>query len=531
MFDLLIKNAKVLDGLGNEEFAGDIGISGDAISAIGDLSEAEADRTIDAAGLNAAPGFIDMHTHSGFLYLINPKAESKVHQGVTTEVIGHCGTSIAPLRGDAKKEAESLTRILGLDIDWETFAEYNAKVLDQGIALNIAHLLGHGTLRDSVMGRTDRAPTDEEIEAMRKEIDRAFEQGVFGMSTGLIYPPGCYSKTDELVELSKAVARNGGLYSSHIRGEGETLLKAIAEAVDIGEGAGVPIQISHLKVAGQKHWDSGSAALELIDKALAMGMDITADQYPYLAGNTGLSAILPKWVHNEGGAILLERLSDPETRVRIREEMETGEGEFGIANITDGWNGILVGLAIGHPEYQGRTIKDIAEELGKDPIDTIFDIIVECNDILFVNWMTQSEDNVRLFIKHPNVMIGSDASAMAPYGLLGSTVPHPRTYGTFPRVLGEYVREQGILTLPEAIRKMTSLTAKKLGLKDRGVLAQGKKADLVLFDADKISDRATYQDPNQYPVGIKAVIVNGTPVVEDDEHTGALPGKVLSPTA
>ena len=527
MFDLLIKNAKVLDGLGSEEFAGDIGINGDTISEIGEIGEAEADRTIDAAGRHAAPGFIDMHTHSGFLYLINPKAESKVHQGVTTEVVGHCGTSIAPLKGDAKKEAESLTKILGLDIDWETFAEYNAKVLEQGVALNIAHLLGHGTLRDAVMGRADRAPTDEEIEAMQKEIDRAFDQGVFGMSTGLIYPPGCYAKTDELIELSKAVARNGGLYSSHLRGEGETLLDAISEAVDIGEGAGVPIQISHLKVAGQQHWDSGPGALELIDKALAMGMDITADQYPYLAGATGLSAILPKWVHNEGGAVLIGRLSDSETRKRIRKEMEKGDSEFGIDNITDGWNGILVGLAIGHPEYQGRTIQDISQELGKDPIDTVFDIIVECNDILYVNLMTQSEDNVRLFIKHPNVVIGSDASAMAPYGLLGATVPHPRTYGTFPRVLGEYVREQKILTLPEAIRKMTSAPAKKLGLTDRGVLAQGKKADLVLFDADTIADRATYQDPNQYPVGIKAVIVNGTIVVEDDEHTGALPGRVV----
>jgi N-acyl-D-amino-acid deacylase len=531
MFDLLIKNAKVLDGLGNDEQLADIGIMGDMVSDIGDLGDAEAERTIDADGLHAAPGFIDMHTHSGFLYLVNPKAESKVHQGVTTEVIGHCGTSVAPLRGDAKTEAESLTRVLGLDIDWETFDEFNAKVLDQGVALNIVHLLGHGTLRDAVMGRTDREPTDEEIETMREEIDRAFEQGVFGISSGLIYPPGCYAKTNELIELSKAAARNGGIYSSHIRGEGDTLLNAISEAVDVGEGAGIPVQISHLKVSGQKYWDSGPPALGLIDKALEMGMDIAADQYPYLAGNTGLSAILPKWVHNEGSEVLLERLTDPQTRERIKEEMQSGEGEFGIDNITGGWDGILLGLTAGHPEYQGRTIKDVAEEFNKDPIDTVMDIIVECNDLTFVNLMTQSEDNVRLFIKHPRVMIGSDAASMAPYGLLGATVPHPRTYGTFPRVLGEYVREQEILTLPEAIRKMTSLPAQRIGLKDRGALAPGKKADLVLFDAAMIADRATYQDPNQYPVGIKAVIVNGTTVVEDDEHTNALPGEILRPTA
>jgi N-acyl-D-amino-acid deacylase len=531
MFDLLIKNAKVLDGLGSEERTADVGVRGDTIEAVGELAASEAERVIEADGLHVCPGFIDMHTHSGFLYPINPNAESKVHQGVTTELIGHCGTSIAPLRGDARKEAESLTKVIGLEIDWETFDEYNAKVLDTGIALNIAHLLGHGTLRDAVMGRTDRAPTPDEIEKMREEIDRAFEQGVFGMSSGLIYPPGCYVETDELIELSKTVARNGGLYSSHIRGEGESLLKSISEAVDIGEGAGVPVQISHLKVAGQKHWDSGPQALELIDRALEMGMDISADQYPYLAGNTNLSAILPEWVHNEGGQVLVERLGDPEMRTRIREEMQKGEGEFGIDNVTGGWDGILIGLSAGHPEYQGRTIKGISEELGKDPIDTVFDIIIECNDIAFVNLMTQSEDNVRLFIKHPKVMIGSDASAMAPYGMLGMTVPHPRTYGTFPRVLGEYVRELKIITLPDAVRKMTSLPAGKLGLKDRGRLETGWKADLVIFDAATISDRATYEDPNQYPVGIKAVIVNGKIVVEDDEHTGALPGVVLRPTA
>jgi N-acyl-D-amino-acid deacylase len=400
-------------------------------------------------------------------------------------------------------------------------------ILENGVALNIVHLVGHGTVRDAVMGRTDRAPTDDEIKAMNREIDDAFEQGVFGMSTGLIYPPGCYATTDELIAVSKAVSRNGGMYHSHLRGEGETLLKAVAEAIEVGECAGVPVQISHLKASGQKYWDSGPEALGLIEKALDMGMDISADQYPYIAGHTEMAAILPKWVHNEGNQVLLERLSDPKTRARIKQEMQKGEGEFGIGNITGGWDGILVGLSAGHPEHQGRTIENIANELGKDPIDTLMDIVLESNCLAFVNLMTQSEDNVRLFIQHPNVMVGSDASAMAPYGFLGMTVPHPRTYGTFPRVLGEYVRELQLLSLPEAVRKMTSLTAHKLRLNDRGVLAPGKKADLVLFDADTIADRATYQHPNQYPVGIKAVMVNGQLVVKDDEHTGALPGRVL----
>jgi len=394
--------------------------------------------------------------------------------------------------------------------------------------LNVIHLLGHGTLRDAVMGRTDREPTDEEIRQMQREINCAFEQGVWGMSTGLIYSPGTFTKTRELIELSKAVARNGGIYSTHVRGEGETLLKAIGEAIEIGECAGVPVQVSHLKAAGKKHWPLGPQALEQIQKALDMGMDIAADQYPYLAGHTELSALLPYWMHNEGNQKLLERLADPAMREQIKKEMRRGGDEFSPDNLTGGFDGLFIGLAAGHPEYQGKTVKKISEELQKAPVDTILDIILETNCVAFVNVLDQSEDNVRLFIQHPRVMIGSDASAFAPYGMLGMVVPHPRTYGTFPRVIARYVRQEKILSLPEAIRKMTSLPASRMGVKDRGVLARGKKADLVLFDAATIEDRATYENPNQYPVGIKAVVVNGKIVVENDEHTGELPGKVLT---
>ncbi|GAB4330709.1 MAG: amidohydrolase family protein [Candidatus Abyssubacteria bacterium] len=527
MFDLVIRSASVLDGQCGEVSTTDVGIRGDTIVEIGNLAGSEAARTIDAIGLHLAPGFIDMHTHSEFLYPINPKAESKVHQGVTTEVVGHCGTSAAPMRGDAKQEAESLTKRIGLDITWSTLEEYNQKILSQGVAVNVVHLLGHGTVRDAVMGRTDRAPTDDELTAMRKEVERAFAHGVWGMSTGLIYPPGCYSKTDELVELSKSVARNGGIYSSHIRGEGESLLAALSEAIEIGERSGAPVQISHLKVSGKKNWGLAAKALELIDAALDNGMDIAADMYPYLAGSTELQSLLPDWVHNQGNEVLLKRLAEPDVRARITREMETGSGEFDIRNVVGGWDGVFIGLSIGHPEYQGKTIGQLSEELGKNPVETVMDVIVECNCFAFMNIMTQSEDNVRLFIRHPKVMIGSDAAAFAPYGLLGMAMPHPRTYGTFARILGKYVREEKLLSLPEAIRKMTSLPASRLGLKDRGVIAPNKKADLVLFNADTVADRATYQDPNRYPVGIKAVIVNGQLVVEDDKHTGALPGKVL----
>lgn len=527
MLDLLIRGGCVLDGTGKEEFVADVGITGDTITDLGKLERAQAQRTLDGKGLHVAPGFIDAHTHSEYLYPVNPKAESKVHQGVTTEVVGHCGISAAPLIGDARAEAESLIKMLDINLDWTTFEDYNKRILKEGVAVNIIHLLGHGTMRDAVIGRTDRAPTEAELKRMQKEIDRAFEHGVWGMSTGLIYPPGTFTRTEELIELSKAVGRNGGLYSSHVRGEGETLLKAIGEAIEIGERAGVSVQISHLKAAGKKNWDLGPRALELIEKALKMGMDIAADMYPYLAGHTELSAVLPYWTHNKGTQAMLERLADPQTRKQIKEEMQKGSGEFGVDNLTGGWDGLFIGLSVGHPEYQGKTLKKISNDLKKDPLDTIMDIILECNNIAFVNIMDQAENNVRLFIRHPKVMIGSDASAFAPYGLLGMTVPHPRTYGTFPRVLAKYVREEKLLTLPEAIRKMTSLPATRFGIKDRGVIARGKKADLVLFNAKTIADRATYENPNQYPVGIKVVIVNGKIVVEDDEHTGALPGKIL----
>jgi N-acyl-D-amino-acid deacylase len=528
MFDLLIRNVQVLDGLGNPPFAADLGVRGDEITDVGNLGQAEAARVLDGQGLHLSPGFIDAHTHSEFLYPINPRAESKVHQGVTTEVVGHCGISASPMFGDARREAESLTKMIGIDISWTTLSEYNQQLHERGIALNVIHLLGHGALRDAVMGRTDRDPNEQEIRQMQKEIDRAFEQGAWGMSSGLIYPPGIYSKTYELIELSKAVARNGGVYSTHVRGEGETLLKAIGEAIEIGECAGVSVQISHLKAAGKPHWPLGPRALGQIQKALDMGMDIAADMYPYLAGHTELSATLPHWMHNEGNQKLVERLADPAIRERIRKEMQRGGSEFSPENLTGGFDGLFIGLSAGHPEYQGKTVKRISEELSKDPIYTIMDIIFETNCMAFVNVVDQSEDNVRLFIRHPRVMIGSDAAAMAPYGLLGMVVPHPRTYGTFPRVLARYVRQEKLLSLPEAIRKMTSLPATRFGVKDRGVIARDKKADLVLFDASTIEDRATYENPNQYPVGINAVIVNGQIVVENDEHTGALPGRALT---
>jgi len=527
MFDILIKNGRILDGLGNEDFISDIGIDGDTISDVGNLNKAEAKRILDATGLHVAPGFIDIHTHSGLLYTINRKAESAVHQGVTTEVIGNCGISIAPLEGDANQEIKSMAKMMGIELNWKTFSEYEDLLLEEGVSVNFVHLLGHGNLRDVTMGRTDREPTEEEIKKMKAEINRSFEYGVFGLSSGLIYPPGTFTKTDELIELSKTVAQNGGYYSSHIRGEGETLLKAVSEAIEIGKCSSAPVQISHLKVAGLKYWDLGPRVLELIDSVLEMGMDIAADMYPYLAGHTSLGAILPYWVHNQGNEVLLKRFKDITTRERIKKEMQERGGEFSIDNITDGWNGIIISLSMGHPEYQGRSIKQISEELKKDPIDTVLDIITECNCVVFVNLMTQSEDNVQLFIQHPKVMIASDSYTLAPYGLLGMMRPHPRTYGTFPRVLCEYVRKKKIISLSEAIRKMTSLPASRLGLKDRGIIATGKKADIVLFDAENIKDQATYEDPNQYPAGINTVMVNGKIVIENNEHSGALPGIAL----
>jgi len=518
-FDLIIEGGAILDGSGNPWFRADVGIVDDHIGAIGHLDGAKAEYRIDAGGLMVAPGFIDMHSHSDFTLLVDPRAESKIRQGVTTEVVGNCGSSAAPQNEEVRSYREKFMRSrLGEDFqfDWETMAEYMAKLEAQGIALNVAPLVGHGTIRQNVMGFEDRAPTPGELEEMKRLTAEAMEAGAWGLSTGLIYPPGCYAKTEEIIELAKVAAQYGGIYASHIRGEGDTLLDAVREAIEIGEKAGLPVEISHFKASGKQNWGKTRESLRLVEEARRRGIDVTVDQYPYTASSTGLSAYLPHWIHIGGADAMLERLRNLEDRRRIKEEV--GDRD---------WSIIMVVVSQRHPEYEGLRVTEIAEKMGKEPVEAVMDLLLEDEGQTWIVAFGMSEEDVQRVMRSPYMMVGSDGRAISPHGVLGKGKPHPRYYGTFPRILGRYVRELGVITLEEAVRKMTSAPARRLGLWDRGLIRPGFKADIVIFNPETVIDKATFMEPHQYPEGIEYVIVNGTVVIDEGEHTGALPGRVL----
>ncbi len=534
VFDLLIKNGKIVNGTGNPWFKADIGIKNGKIEKIGRLDSADAEKILDAEGLIVSPGFIDMHNHSDISVFFNPKLESTIRQGITTLVIGNCGSSLAPVNPATKdlfmKHIEAfLPSDAELEVTWNTFEEYLNKLEEIEMAANIAPLVGHGTVRIAVMGFDDREPTAEELDEMKKLVAEAMEAGAFGMSTGLIYPPGVYSKTEELVELCKVVAKYGGIYVSHIRGEGGTLIEAVKEAIYIGEKAGVPVEISHHKAAGKSNWGKTKETLKLMEEARKRGVDVTCDQYPYRAGMTSLSAVLPPWVHVGGVEEMLRRLRDPKEREKIRRDIEQGLPGWENFVADCGWENIYISSVVTekNKHLEGKNVAEIAKIKGKDELDAVCDLLLEEDGrVTIVLFMMDEEDIVRV-MKSPLQMVATDAWAVAPYGVLGAGKPHPRFYGTYPRVLGRYVREKKVLTLEEAVRKMTSFPAQKLGLKDRGLILEGMWADIVIFDPAKIIDKATYQNPHQYPEGIEYVIVNGKIVVENGEHTGVLPGKTL----
>jgi len=520
-YDLLITRGYLVDGTGNPWFRADLGIKDGRIEAIGDLQRPTASRRIDAKGLTVTPGFIDMHSHSDFYVLLNPYEESKIFQGVTTEVVGNCGSSAAPMNDELRAYREKYMRQrLGPDFEfnWSSMSEYVERVNEKGSSFNVLPLVGHGTVRSNVIGFENRKPTDGEMGKMRDLVAKSMEEGAWGLSTGLIYTPGCYAETDEIVSLARVAARYHGIYSSHIRGEGETLLRAVAEAIEIGEKAEIPVEISHFKASGRKYWGMTEKSLELVENARARGLDTTIDQYPYTASSTGLSAYLPLWVRDGGNDMMLERLKGPDIREKIKGEPEMAERE---------WDQVVVAFAEKHPEYTGKSIGDIAEVQGKDLLDTVFDLLMEEEASVSIVAFGMCEEDVRRVMKSPYMMVGTDGSAVSPEGILGRGKPHPRFYGTFPRILGHYVREEGVLTLQKAVRKMTSLPAQKIGLKDRGLLHEGMMADIVVFDADEILDQATFTDPHRFPRGIYYVIVEGEIVVNRNKHTGALPGRAL----
>ena len=524
MLDILIQGGTVIDGTGRPPRPADVAIAGDRIEAIDRLPGASAARVIDAAGYVVVPGFIDMHSHADFTLPGLPTADSKLHQGFTTEVVGNCGASPAPLTPARRQDVIDSTGLAlpMLAWSWTTFRSYLDALTGERLSINVAPLVGHGTVRLVVMGAGDSRPTPDQRRTMAAEVRRAVDEGAIGFSTGLIYPPGVYADTDEVVELARAAGEGGGFYASHIRGEGVSLLTAIAEAIEVGRRASVSVEISHLKAAGQPNWPKMARAIEIIEAARAEGLDVTADMYPYPAGSTMLAALLAPWVHAGGREALLARLDDPADRARILAELD----DTGMVRDA-GWDGILIAGCPAQPEYEGRALPHIATGLGLSPAETVIEILREARGEAEMILFMMSEDNVALGLRQPWVMIGSDGEGRAKHGPYGAGKPHPRNYGTCPRFLGHYVRDHGVVPLPEAIRKLTSLPATKLGLRDRGRLEPGAAADVVVFDPATVADTATFAEPHRYPAGIPWVLVNGDPVIARGAHTGSRPGRVL----
>ncbi|MBN2335841.1 D-aminoacylase [Candidatus Bathyarchaeota archaeon] len=518
-YDIIIRNGRVMEGSGNPWYRADVAVSGDTVEAVGGLKGEKAEKTIDAKGMIVAPGFIDIHSHSDLPILVDPRGLSKIHQGVTTEVIGNCGNSAAPMNASVREYREEYQRNSvsdGFEFDWESMADYMDRMDRQGIGLNIAPLIGHGTVRQNYLGHENRKPTDRELKSMKALVDASMRDGAWGMSTGLIYPPSVYGDQWEITELAKVVAKHRGIYASHIRGEGDTLLDAVKEACEIGRDAGTPVEIAHFKASGTKNWGRTKESLAMVADYRVKGVDVTFDQYPYIASSTGLTALLPHWTHEGGAVEMLKRLKDPETRERMKAEQRLGYGP----------DKILVTQAKANPQYTGKNLAEIGVMMGKEPMDAMFDLLIMENTQVPSVMFGMDEADVRRVMRSPHGMVGSDGGAVCPEGIWADMKPHPRLYGTFPRVLGHYVRE-GVISLQEALRKMTSAPAQRMGFKDRGLLRVGYKADITVFDPATVKDESTFTDPQRYASGIPFVVVNGVPVIEGGKYTGALPGKAL----
>jgi dihydroorotase/N-acyl-D-amino-acid deacylase len=528
-YDLLIVNGHIIDGSGSPWFEGSVAMKDGKIADVGRLPHATARRVIDARGMTVAPGFIDLHSHSDYTLLVDGKGESKVRQGVTTEILGE-SESAGPVMGLAAGEFDRSLQRYSLKRDWTTLGEYFARLERQGASLNVASYVGSGQVRMCVMGNVDRAPTPEELVKMKELVSQAMREGAIGLASGLIYPPNMFAKTDELIELAKIVAPYGGIYASHIRGEGAHGIQAIDEAIEISERVEPPAHIFHLKMDGQANWGHMVDQVKHIQAARDRGVDITADQYPYIAAMTGLEMCLPPRFLEGTSAQVVERLKDPKARDEIRKAIPTGlpGWEDDEVKSVGGWHGVLV-ASLQKPEnkkFEGKRMDEVAKIMGKDPVDALCDLLISEGGSAEAIYFSMSDPDVRLAMQQPWVGMGSDGTAVTP-DMTFAGRPHPRFYGSFPRVLGYYVREQKVLSLPDAIRKMTSLSAQITGLTDRGLLRPGLSADVTIFDPNTVSDKATFENPLQYPVGIPYVIVNGVVVIDQGQHTGARPGRVL----
>ena len=524
MFDVIIKNGKIADGSGNPWFWADLGVKDGKIVRIGRLDGEAAVETIDADGCIVAPGFIDIHCHSDAVVFAQPREQGKILQGVTTEVVGNCGSSAAPTNDatlpSLQKYLAPLFGSFPLAWDWESVREYLNRVEDNQVISNVVTLVGHGTVRVAVMDFDNRAPTTEELKKMQKLVGEALDDGAFGLSSGLIYPPGLFSRTPEMVALCEVVAQKGGFYATHIRGESDGVEAAVAEAIGVAKQTGVALEISHHKAAGRSNWGKTEQTLKMIDAARADGLDVTCDVYPYIASSTSLGTLLPPWMHEGGIDALLERLESPAIRAQVKREFVTGLPGWENYPAAAGWKGIMVSYCERHEEYEGKTIQEIADAQQIDGADALFKILLESRANALMNVFSMDEGDVKRILRHPASMVGSDA-------IPSCGKPHPRFYGTFPRILSKYVRNEKIICLEEGIRKMTALPAQRLGLHDRGRIGEGMWADIVVFHPDTVCDKAVFAKPQQYPEGIEYVLVNGRVSVRKGEFTGTVAGKVL----
>lgn len=528
-FDVVITNGHIIDGTGSPWYAADIGIRSGRIAAIGHLADAPAKQRIDAHGMVVAPGFIDMLGQSELTMLVDPHLPSKIYQGITTEVTGE-GGSVAPLN-DAIIKADHVTyEHFKITPDWRTLAQYFARLERQGMGINLATYVGATQVRRMVLGDSNVTPTPAQLDQMKALVREAMRQGAVGVSTSLQYAPAPYAKTDELVALASEAAKYGGVYATHMRSEGDDVLGALDEAITIGRRASIPVEIWHIKAAGKRNWGRMKQIVAKIDSARASGIDLSANTYAYPAWFNSMSAFIPPWAHDGGDKALVARLKDPATRARIKKDMATPSSSWDNEwQEVPGPEAILVSV-VQNPKLlplQGKTIKEIAAQRHVDPMDALMDILVEDQAFTECAVFGMSEPDIVLALMQPWTSVDNDSQGTSPTGLLGQEHPHPRAYGTFPRILHKYVHDEHVLTLPDAIRKFSALPAQKMHFADRGVLKQGMWADVVIFDPNQIHDVATFEKPNQLSVGMRYVLVNGVPVIAEGKMTNALPGKVI----
>jgi N-acyl-D-amino-acid deacylase len=537
MFDILIKNGEIIDGSGAAAFKGDIGIKDEIILEIAPSISEKAMEVINAEGLVVSPGFIDMHSHSDFSLLLNPFGESKIRQGITTELVGNCGFTAAPVRKKYFHELMEylvntviLSNKLKKEWKWHSQKDFLNTLTLKGIAFNIASLVGHGTLRIAAMGFANRKPSTSELNSMLEMLEYEMENGIFGLSAGLQYEPGSFASAEELIELCRVVAEYNGIYTVHMKSEGNYLLECILQAIDIAEKTGVSVEISHLKAVNPRNWSKVSEALKLIEEANEKGISVDFDVYPYTAYGSGLMDLIPPQFKDNGVDKMVSLLKSEETRKNVINSMTGDYDTWENPMEGNSWNKVRIASikTKKNKKYEGKNLNEISKEMGCSPHDAVINLLAEEKGSVKMIFFGMEEKGLCTLMKHPRAIFCTDGRAVAPYGELSKGKVHPRYYGAFPRILGRYAGRRKLLSLEEAVNKMTLRPAQKIGLKQRGMIKKGYYADIVIFDKTKIIDRATFDNPHSYPEGIMYVIVNGTVVISKGEHTGRLPGKLLT---